>query len=58
MIPHTISAMCLPPIGLRTAMIFGQSKNSWGHRDVSTTMIYRHVLDRDGHGVDSAEGRL
>jgi site-specific recombinase XerD len=24
-----------------------------GHRDVSTTMIYTHVLNRGGHGVRS-----
>ena len=29
-----------------------------GHRDVSTTMIYTHVLNRGGHGVDSPADRL
>jgi site-specific recombinase XerD len=29
-----------------------------GHRDVSTTMIYTHVLNRGGRGVQSPEDRL
>ena len=29
-----------------------------GHKDVSTTMIYTHVLNRGGHGVDSPADRL
>jgi integron integrase len=29
-----------------------------GHRDVSTTMIYTHVLNRGGHGVYSPADRL
>jgi integron integrase len=29
-----------------------------GHRDVSTTMIYTHVLNRCGHGVQSPADRL
>jgi integron integrase len=29
-----------------------------GHKDVSTTMIYTHVLNRGGHGVDSPVDRL
>ena len=30
-----------------------------GHRDVKTTMIYTHVLNRGGHGVQSpADGLL
>lgn len=29
-----------------------------GHRDVSTTMIYTHVLNRGGHGVQSPADRL
>ena len=29
-----------------------------GHRDVSTTMIYTHVLNRGGLGVQSPEDRL
>ncbi|OGW49890.1 MAG: integrase [Nitrospirae bacterium RBG_19FT_COMBO_58_9] len=29
-----------------------------GHKDVSTTMIYAHVLNRGGHGVDSPADRL
>ena len=29
-----------------------------GHRDVSTTMIYTHVLNRGGKGVHSPVDRL
>lgn len=29
-----------------------------GHKDVNTTMIYTHVLNRGGHGVDSPADRL
>ncbi len=29
-----------------------------GHRDVSTTMIYTHVLNRGGRGVNSPVDRL
>jgi len=29
-----------------------------GHRDVSTTMIYTHALDRGGRGVLSPADRL
>jgi len=29
-----------------------------GHRDVSTTMIYTHVLNRGGRGVHSPADRL
>jgi len=29
-----------------------------GHKDVETTMIYTHVLDRGGRGVDSPLDRL
>jgi integrase len=29
-----------------------------GHADVSTTMIYTHVLNRGGHGVVSPLDRL
>jgi site-specific recombinase XerD len=29
-----------------------------GHRDVSTTMIYTHVLNRGGRGVASPADRL
>lgn len=29
-----------------------------GHRDVATTMIYTHVLNRGGHGVQSPADRL
>jgi site-specific recombinase XerD len=29
-----------------------------GHRDVATTMIYTHVLNRGGRGVESRADRL
>jgi hypothetical protein len=29
-----------------------------GHRHVKTTMIYTHVLNRGGHGVESPADRL
>jgi site-specific recombinase XerD len=29
-----------------------------GHKDVSTTMIYAHVLNRGGRGVESPADRL
>lgn len=29
-----------------------------GHKDVSTTMIYTHVLNRGGRGVSSPADRL
>ncbi len=29
-----------------------------GHKDVSTTMIYTHVLNRGGRGVNSPADRL
>jgi site-specific recombinase XerD len=30
----------------------------WGHKDVSTTMLYTHVLNRGGRGVQSPADRL
>ena len=33
-------------------------QNLIGYQDVSTTMIYTHVLNRGGHGVDSPADRL
>jgi len=39
-------------------MISEPSKNFWGHKDVSTTMIYTHVLNRGGRGVSSPADRL
>ncbi|HEX5645964.1 MAG TPA: tyrosine-type recombinase/integrase [Nitrospira sp.] len=29
-----------------------------GHKDVTTAMIYTHILNREGHGVDSPADRL
>ena len=29
-----------------------------GHKDVNTTMIYTHVLNKEGHGVRSPLDRL
>ena len=38
--------------GIRTIQDF------LGHKDVSTTMIYTHVLNKGGHGVRSPVDRL
>jgi hypothetical protein len=38
------------------ARAFGVSRA--GHRDVSTTMIYTHVVNREGRGVRSPADRL
>jgi len=38
-------------------MTFGPFR-SWGHKDVSTTMIYTHVLNRGGRGVYSPADSL
>ena len=42
----------------RTVTTSGGFKNCWGHSDVKTTMIYTHVLNRGGHGVESPLDRL
>ena len=41
----------------RMAMTFGPFR-SWGHKDVSTTMIYTHVLNRGALGVRSPADAL
>ena len=41
------------PICSKTVTISAPCKNSLGHRDVSTTMIYTHVLNKPGLGVRS-----
>ena len=40
-----------PPIYLRLGMIIRTIQELMGHKDVSTTMIYTHVLNKGGHGV-------
>jgi len=43
----------LRPISLKTAMTSVLLEELLGHRDVKTTMIYTHVLNRGGKGVKS-----
>jgi len=40
------------------AMPFRTVHELLGHRDVKTTMIYTHVLNRGGRGVQSPADRL
>jgi hypothetical protein len=42
----------------RTIMTSGRSRNSWATRDVSTTQIYTHVLNRGPAGVRSPADRM
>jgi hypothetical protein len=39
-------------------MTSGRSRNFWGHKDVATTMIYTHMLNRGARGVESPLDRL
>ena len=46
----------LPPclIGMEAC----SGAHEWGHSDVSTMMIYTHVLNKGGHGVRSPLDRV
>ena len=46
------------PICSRRATTSGRCRSCWATRDVSTTMIYTHVLNRGGRGVVSPLDRL
>jgi integrase len=48
-----ISGIPLPRICWKTANAISTVQELLGHRDVSTTMIYTHVLNRGGKGVRS-----